>query len=72
MKFSNYEVNVYMFAIRYAQHRETGAALMVVKTILANWDKFTVQDKIDLRLEAEDYTACSDDWERLINKELGE
>ena len=70
VSYSDYEVNVYVFAIRYAANRNTGAALMVVNSILANWDKFSEKARLDLKEEAYEATTNPYDWNKLLNKEI--
>jgi hypothetical protein len=70
MNYSDYEVNCFIFAIRYAAGRNTGAALMVSTAILSNWSRFTEQGKQNLKDEAQEALYNREDWQKLINKEF--
>ena len=67
--FTGNEASVYIYAARYAHTRSTGAALQVVNTILANWDRFDAQAKEQLKREAAEATCNKEDWKRLIEEE---
>jgi hypothetical protein len=57
-----------IFAARYAHHRNTGAALMVVNAILQNWDRITPRVREQLQREAEEATYNLEDWRLVINR----
>lgn len=62
----------YIFAARYAHHRNTGAAYAVVQRILADWDTLDLPTRQQLIREASEATHCEDDWKRLIAKGEGD
>lgn len=57
-----------MFAARYAHTRNTGAALMVVSTILDNWDSLTLETQAQLKREAKEATYNLEGWQKLLDK----
>ena len=58
-----------VFAARYAHTRETGAANMVVTTLLAHWDRLIPETQAQLKREAANEATCNkDDWQRLIDR----
>ena len=56
---------VFLFAARYAHHRQTGAALAVVTAIKAGWDDLTPQVKKQLQQESHEATFNPEDWNEL-------
>lgn len=62
------EQSCLVFAARYAHTRNTGAASMVVNTILENWDRLIPETQEQLKREAEYEATCNfEDWGKLIN-----
>ena len=59
---------LYIFAARYAHHRNTGAAYQVVRCILEAWDRLDQQTRLQLVREASEATTCKEDWDLLLNK----
>lgn len=66
--FTGNEASVYIYSARYAHTRRTGAALQVVNSILANWDRFDDQAKEQLKREAGEATCNKEDWKLLIDR----
>lgn len=60
--------SVFVYAARYARHRNTGAALQVVSEILHSWDNIPKQTQEQLQREAREATTNLEDWRRLIVK----
>jgi hypothetical protein len=59
--------NVMVFACRYAHTRQTGAALMVCKAVIAMRDELSAQAKAQIIEEAENEATCNrDDWLAMI------
>lgn len=54
-----------VFAARYAHHRDTGAALMVVGAVIAYWDRIDPVTRNQIVRESYDATHNVRDWERL-------
>lgn len=70
--FTSQEASIYVFAMRYALPRDTGAAHFVTCEIAKNWDRFTEGDKwemhseINAQLEATPKMLNRGDWERIL------
>ena len=56
---------VWIFAARYAHHRNTGAAWAVVNSVKSNWDLFDEATKNQLIKESHEATHNQEDWEVL-------
>lgn len=54
-----------VYAARYAHHRKTGAALLVVDSIIAHWNQLSGSVKETLVRESREATTNPEDWERL-------
>ena len=68
-KLTPEEQTCLVFASRYAHDRNTSAALIVVNTILQNWDRLTQHTKEQLFREARSEAMYNlDDWYRLYQK----
>jgi len=61
-----HEASIWVYALRYAADRNTGAALQVVNSILLHWDEFDPDTQKDLISEAGEATYNLDDWARVI------
>ena len=58
-----------VFAARYSHDRNTSAALIVVNTILQNWDRLTQHTKEQLFRDARADATCNlGDWYRMYQK----
>ena len=70
--FTSQEASIYVFAMRYALPRDTGAAHFVTCEIAKNWDRFTQGDKWEMhseiksQLEATPEMLNRGDWERIL------
>jgi hypothetical protein len=62
------EQSCLVFAARYAHTRNTGAALMVVSTILYKWDRLTLETQVQLKREAKEATYNLEAWQKLLDK----
>lgn len=64
----NNELNsCFIFAARYAHARNTGAARLVVNSILDHWDELDPRIQIQLIAEAKNEAMYDfEDWQRLI------
>ena len=49
--FTNRESSIYVFALRYALRRETGALAFVAAELAANWQRFSDRDKHEIIAE---------------------
>jgi len=49
--FTNRESSIYVFALRYALARQTGAMMFVAEEIAANWSRFSDRDKTKIIAE---------------------
>ncbi len=49
--FTNREASIYVFALRYALRRETGALGFVASELAANWQRFSERDKSEIIAE---------------------
>ena len=67
---TRYQQNLLIFAARYAHSRKTGAALMIVNSIIQMWDELDSEVKRTLIEEAEHATCNFDDWNGLIEMEM--
>lgn len=54
-----------LFAARYAHHRNTGGASMVVTALKQCWHKIDDQTKDQIIRESHEATANLDDWQSL-------
>ena len=59
------EENIYVFAARYIQSRNTGAALMVVKQLINKWSEFSPKTKRKIVKESHEARYCHKDWQML-------
>jgi len=66
------EQSCLVFAARYAHNRSTGAAMIVVNTILANWDFLSPETQMQIKREAGEATSNLDDWQKLKTAEVKE
>ena len=59
---------IYVFAARYAHGRNTGSALMVVRSILSEWDFISLHTKKQLYKESFEAQSCKEDWKLLQDR----
>lgn len=61
-----------VFAARYAHDRNTGAAQMVISTIIDNWDGLRPDIKAQIQKEAKEATCNFEDWRKLSAMDAGQ
>jgi len=66
--FTNREASIYVFALRYALARQTGALMFVAEELAANWARFSDRDKHEIIAEtrAENCGFNSDDVAKIL------
>ena len=70
--FTNQEASIYVFAMRYALRRDTGAAHFVSREIVKHWAQFRESDKLQMREEIKEQLTTTPemfnrgDWERIL------
>jgi len=69
VKMPHYDESCLIFAARYAHHRKTGAANVVVSSIIGSWGNLSPKIKADIKKEALEATTNLDDWKRIIDRE---
>ncbi len=58
--FTNREASIYVFALRYALRRETGALGFVASELAANWQRFSEDDKNEIITETREENCGKD------------
>ena len=75
MPFTNQEASIYIFAMRYAIIRATGASLFVSMEIIRNWGRFSERYKDAIFSEINNIAESgtmknSDDWNKILKLKI--
>ena len=64
--------NVFVFAARYAHHRQTGAAWVVINALKEHWHEIDDSARDQIISETTEAAYNKDEWENFVAWAIGE